>query len=55
MEPLDPHRKEPVLSKGGRVKGVPAAKDVLKEEGVAAAENRKKLILIRQVHLSTVN
>ena len=43
MEPLDPQRKEPVLSKGGRVNGVPAAKDVLKEKGVAAAEKPEEI------------
>ena len=43
MEPLDPQRKEPVLSKGGRVNGVPAAKDVLKEKGVTAAEKPEEI------------
>ncbi len=43
MEPLDPQRKEPVLSKGGRVNGVPAAKDVLKEKGVTAAQKPEEI------------
>ncbi|MCK5487210.1 MAG: hypothetical protein KAI86_13420, partial [Desulfobacterales bacterium] len=43
MEPLVPQRKEPVLSKGGRVNGVPAATDVLKEKGVAAAEKPEEI------------
>jgi len=43
MEPLDPQRKEPLLSKGGRITGVPAAKDVPMKKATAAAEKPEKI------------